>query len=91
MEMKHERMVIVPRRPTNITKSSVILLARVSVGVAPSERPTVENAAITSKNRCCIGICGSKIESSNTPTTTTTSDENMMMKARLTDCFDMVR
>mgnify|MGYP003290258627 CR=1 FL=1 len=89
--MKHERIVIVPRRPMNITMSIVILLARVRVGVMFSERPTVEKADTTSKITYCVGSCGSKIESTNTPIVTTTSDEKMMIKARLTDCFDIVR
>ena len=91
MEMKQERMVIVPKRPTNITMSIVILLASVRVGVMLSERPTVENADTTSKITYCVGSLGSKIESTTTPIATTTSDEKMMIKARLTDNLDIVR
>ena len=49
LEMKHESIVMVPRRPMNITMSIVILLMNVKSGVRLSERPTVENAETTSK------------------------------------------
>ena len=47
--MKHESMVIVPRRPMNITMSIVILLMNVKFDVILSDSPTVENAETTSK------------------------------------------
>ena len=47
--MKHERMVIVPRRPMNIMMSIVILLMNVRLAVRLSERPTVVKAETTSK------------------------------------------
>ena len=84
-------MVMVPRRPMNMTRSMVILLTIVSDEVRLSERPTVEKADTTSKMTYCVGSCGSKMESTNTPMATTTSDEKMMMKARLTVSLEMVR
>ena len=89
--MKHESMVIVPRRPMNITMSIVILLINVKSGVMLSESPTVENAETTSKIAYCVGRLGSKIESITTPNATTTRDENIMINARLIDCLAMVR
>ena len=80
-----------PRRPMNITMSIVILLTIVSDAVRLSERPTVEKADTTSKMMYCVGNCGSKMESMTTPIATTTSEEKMMIKARLTDCLEMVR
>lgn len=82
---------MVPRRPINITKSIVILLTIVSDDVMLSENPTVENAETTSNMMCWIGRCGSNMDRMTTPIVTTASDENMMMNARLTDCFDIVR
>lgn len=47
--MKQESIVIMPKRPMNITMSIVILLMNVKSGVRLSDRPTVENAETTSK------------------------------------------
>ena len=82
---------MVPRRPMNIISSIVILLTIVSDAVRLSERPTVENADTTSKMMYWVGNCGSNMESITTPIATTTSEEKMIMNARLTDCFEMVR
>ena len=75
----------------NITMSIVILLMNVKSGVILSESPTVENAETTSKIAYCVGSFGSKIDSITTPNATTTRDENMMINARLIDCFAIVR
>ena len=47
--IKHESIVIVPKRPINITISIVILLTIDNEAVMLSDNPTVEKAATTSK------------------------------------------
>ena len=91
LDIKQESIVIVPKRPINITMSIVILLMNVKSGVRLRERPTVENAETTSKIAYCVGSCGSKIERTTTPNATTTSDEKIIINARLIDCLAMVR
>ena len=90
-DIKQDSIVIVPKRPINITISIVILLTIDSEAVRFSDKPTVENAETTSKIAYCVGNFGSKMESITTPKATTMSDEKMMINARLMDCFAMVR
>ena len=47
--MKQESIVIVPKRPINITMSIVILLIIDNDAVRLRDKPTVENAETTSK------------------------------------------
>ena len=89
--MKQERIVIVPKRPINITMSIVILLTIDNEAVRFRDSPTVEKADTTSKIAYCVGNLGSNIDSTTTPRATTTSDEKIMINARLMDCFAMVR
>lgn len=90
-EIKQESIVIVPRRPINIITIRVAWLTVHKVGVRFRDKPTVAKAETTSNMIKRVSVCGSKIDNIITPVPITNRDENITIKARLIECFEIER